>query len=212
VTSASRKRFTFFIEIMPLAFFGLAGVVSPRLTYAVQSLVLSHALRVHVGIMPGPIDSMLTLVVICLLPLLVFYCWRASRCLAEARADREFATPSVLYLGTVATVFTPAWLPPLVDVFGRAAVLFGFIWWFASLLSFLAFVLAVAQIEAERSGERPRTLVLEALYHLGGAAGVLGARRLVRGSEIGAELAKKPPAAAVFLAAVIILAVLQGML
>jgi hypothetical protein len=165
--------------------------------------------RVHVGIMPGPIDFVLALVFICLLPLLVLYCWRASRLLAEAQQDRLFATPIALYLGSFATMFTPAWLPPLVDFFGRMAVLASFVWWFASLLSFLAFLLAAAEVEAERIGVRPRTLALEALHHLGGAPGVALARRYFPASEMCADLAAKPPAAALFLAALVILAVLQ---
>jgi hypothetical protein len=212
MTTAALKRLNVVVEILPLGFFALYGVVSPRLVYAAQSRNLSQVFRVHVGLTPGGIDFILALVVICLLPLLVLYCWRASRPIAEARRNRLFATPSGLYLGVFATVLTPAWLAPLVDVFGRAAVLFGFIWWFASLLSFLAFVLAAAQIDARRSGERTTTVVLETLYHLGGAAGVMVARRIFGASETCVELAGKPPAAALFLAAVVILAVLQGML
>src|SRR5689334_21030520 len=98
MTMATLKRLYVLFEIFPVGFFALYGVVSPRLLYAVQSRNLSHVFRVHVGLMPGSIDFILALVFICLLPLLVLYCWRASGPLAEAQRNRLFATPSALYL------------------------------------------------------------------------------------------------------------------
>jgi hypothetical protein len=209
VNTAALRRFNVLFEIVPFGFFALAAVVTPRLTYAFQSWVLSHAVRVHAGPLLEDIDLRLCAVVLCLTPLVVFYCWRASRFLA---ANAHSATPPALFFAFATAFLTPALLPPLVDVFGRGAVVGGMLWRFASLLSYLAYVVAAAQIEAERIGVKPRTLALSTLYHLGGSPGVALARRLHPASEACAEVAKEPPAAALFLAAVVILAAIQGLL
>jgi hypothetical protein len=212
VNTAALRRFNVLFEIVPFGFFALAAVVTPRLTYAFQSWVLSHAFRVHAGPLLEDIDLRLCAVVLCLTPLVIFDCWRASRLLAATRADAQFATHPALLFAFAAAFFTPAWVPPLVEVFGHGAVVAGSVGRLASFLSYLAFVVAAAQIEAERIGVKPGTLALSTLYHLGGSPGVALARRLYPASEACAEVAKEPPAAALFLAAVVILAALQGLL
>jgi hypothetical protein len=176
-----------FIQMLVLGVLSLQASMSPRLVYALTATGLSKVagVPVHCPFRPNQIDVYLCWLSFTLMLLLAFYCRRAVDLVGEPPLPLEFAL--------VAALLMPAWIGPIVDVFGTCAVAFGVAYWFASAASALAFIIGAAQIQTERMGQRPGTMALGIVYHLGGACGLGLLRLRYPGSRACDEVASKPP-------------------
>src|SRR5436309_3140821 len=107
-----------FLKMLVLGLLSLQAAMSPRLVYALTATGLSRlaGLPVHCPFWPIAIDFYLYSLSFTFVLLLAFYCRRAVEVVGEP--------PLGLPLALVATMLMPAWIGPIVDVFGNYAVAF----------------------------------------------------------------------------------------
>jgi hypothetical protein len=203
-----KDRLNVVLEVAPSGLFALIGVSSPRVTYAMLDRILSGVVPTCENVQVGLIELYTITGVLCLSPSFIYVAAQAADALAEVRGRRLFALPAPLVAGYLSVVSMPIWLAPLVETFGRAALVGADIWWFAVLLSIIALIGAAAIHQAERQGRKPFTALVSATHHLGGAPGIYLAAGLFPRSAAVAEIARQTPLAGPFLAAVLIVTVL----
>ena len=164
-----RKRALITMVLLGETNFALLAALTPRVTYSVECKVCSRFLPVYNALQLEPLDEAMLLVAVCFILLAGFRCWRASSVLAGLDVPWIDSLPTPLHLASWSVLSMPIWLVPLVDSFGKPAILAAAVLWMLVPLSMLCYVGALAACEIELRGEEPGTLLLSAGYHLGGA-------------------------------------------
>jgi hypothetical protein len=151
--------------------------------WALLALFLAASVRPgHLGLIAifspdfDPSSSVARLLVgagVCFMPLILFDAWRASRAIAAMPNKAVLGIPAPLVAGLFLVQLTPIWLPRVTAAYGPIGVIGAYVWWPIGTLSLLAYVVAASQVDAESRGEKVRTMLLTALYQLGGALGVV---------------------------------------
>jgi hypothetical protein len=118
--------------------------------------------------------------------------------------------PLTLLFGLALVVTTPLWVAWAESEFGPWALLAGIIWWPIGSLSPIAYMIGMAQIDAEKHGEVVRTSALKALYQLGGFMGVMFVRRPFRGAGVPKDFPSGFPSAMVFIVIGVAVLLLTG--
>jgi hypothetical protein len=148
----------------------------------------------------------MALVVLCVVPLVVYRCWRASGPITELMLrDEQFLTlPMPLILAVLACPTAAVWGGELRWCFGDKTALAGLVVWMICSLSVVCYTGAMAAGVDERDGKKPAALLLSWGYNLGGFLGVKLARAAFPESDFLAEVDRKPPFGALFVAAMLI--------
>jgi hypothetical protein len=203
------------------AMIALFATLSPRMTYWAECLLIGRFAPVYCDVTIGQIDAALAVLALCLSLYLGYRCYRASGVVAELKRQAHVARPMSLSevighttyplplaIAFASLLIAPLWLSPLIAAFGHWAKIAGAVWWMVVSLSTLCYVGALCVYDVERTGESPSTSLLSAGYNLGGAPGVWLAHRALPQSRTLAEFVKIPPFAALFMGAIVIIALL----
>lgn len=205
------KRPLITIQLTVQAAIALFAALSPRFTYWSECQIYRRVTPVYCDLGLDRFDLAMTGLATCFLLFLVYRCHRAAGVLADLDRPADEGLPGPLLLALASVAAAPLWLTPLAAAYGKWAVMAAAVWWMVATLSTLCYVGALCAYDAERGGEAPGTTLLSAGYNLGGAPGVYLAHRLLPGSRTLAEMLKIPPAAAVFMAGVVVVTVLIRM-
>jgi hypothetical protein len=139
---------------------------------------------------PAPFDGSgiwFVRITLCLLPWITYEAWRAARAISLLGNVTEETLPNVhpLLEGSLyAVLLTAGWLPYVVATYGPWAQIVAYCAWPIVTLSYLAFVLAAAQVDAESRGEKVRPWLVTSLHNVRGVFGVVFARRMFPGSKV----------------------------